>query len=165
MEKFLDGICSGDDLGIDYLLLPVTRLHQNPSIDWECVTSALFSCKEYAKDHVECPQPNSCAGVLHTENGRVCTCMVQHSVVYTPHNGILYCITGLLDELNGNSPLRRRDGTVLTYKKYYEIRYVLLSCTSLFAFEILSKKKRIRCMQSEKNIELLGCFILYPSHL
>lgn len=143
MEKFLDGICSGDDLGIDYLLLPVTRLHQNPSIDWECVTSALFSCKEYSKDHVECPQPNSCAGVLHTENGRVCTCMVQRSVVYTPHNGILYCITGLLEELNGNSPLRLRDGTMLTYKKYYEIRYVLLSCTSLFAFEILSKKKRI----------------------
>lgn len=125
MEKFLDGICLGDDLGIDYLLLPVTKLHQNPSIDWECVTSALFSCKKYSKDHVECPQPNSCVGVLHTENGRVCTCMVQSSVVYTPHNGILYCITGLLDELNGNSPLRRRDGTVLTYKKYYEIRYMV----------------------------------------
>ncbi|XP_021830082.1 endoribonuclease Dicer homolog 2-like isoform X2 [Prunus avium] len=45
---------------------------------------------------------------------------VQNSLVYTPHTGLLYCITGLLDDLNGNSLLRPRGRRARTYKTHYE---------------------------------------------
>ncbi|KAK9924032.1 hypothetical protein M0R45_032421 [Rubus argutus] len=124
LKEVFDGLCSGENIGVDYLLLPGTRVHQRPSIiDWKCVTSVLFSREEYIKEHINCSLPNGCSRIVHTINGVVCTCMIQNSLVCTPHNGSLYCITGLLDELNGNSLLRLSDGRVLTYKNYYEARH------------------------------------------
>lgn len=127
LGKVLDGLCSGGNVGIDYLLLPGTRIHQEAVIiDWRCVTSVLFASEEYSKDHVNCSTLNGCSRLVHTKQGLVCTCMIQNSLVCTPHNGTIYCITGLLSNLNGNSLLKLRDGRALTYKKYYEERYVLL---------------------------------------
>ncbi|KAK9919220.1 hypothetical protein M0R45_027830 [Rubus argutus] len=120
LKEILDGLCSGENLGLDYLLLPGSRVHQRPSmIDWQCVISVLFSREGYMNEHIDCSLPHA----VHTKNGVVCTCMIQNSLVYTPHNGSLYCITGLLNELNGNSPLQLSDGRVLTYKNYFEERY------------------------------------------
>lgn len=117
LEEVLDGLCLGGNIGVDYLLLPGTKVPQRPLIiDWKCITSVLFPCEEYSKDHVDCSLPNW----IYTKSGVVCTCMIQNSLVCTPHNGTLYCITGLLGELNGNSLLSLRDGRALTYKKYFE---------------------------------------------
>ncbi|PRQ41503.1 putative ribonuclease III post-transcriptional gene silencing PAZ-Argonaute family [Rosa chinensis] len=137
LKEALNGLCLGENLGLDYLLLPGTRVNQRPSmIDWKCVTSVLFSREEYSKEHTECSIPS----FVHTKNGLICTCMIRNSVVCTPHNGSLYCITGLLEELNGNSLLQLSDGRVLTYKKYYVARHGL---NLRFDKQLLLKGKRI----------------------
>ncbi|KAL6272752.1 hypothetical protein ACE6H2_023444 [Prunus campanulata] len=127
LGKVLERLCLGQNLGIesiDYLLLPAARMHQRPSIiDWECVTSVSFRCEENSEYHVDCSSPKNCSGVLHTKNGMVCTCRIQNSLVYTPHTGLLYCITGLLDDLNGNSLLIPRGRRARTYKTHYEEKH------------------------------------------
>ena len=110
---------------------------------------ALFSCDEYDRDHINCSLPKE----LHTKDGLLCTCMLKNSLIYTPHNDHLYCITGLLNDLNGNSLLRYRDGRIITYKKHFEERYVLPGfytswnlSVSLFILNEFSKimKKKMR---------------------
>ncbi|XP_050384255.1 endoribonuclease Dicer homolog 2 [Argentina anserina] len=137
LKEALGGLCSGGNLGFDYLLLPGIRVHQRPSIiDWQCVISVLFPDEEYRKEHIDCSLPR----VLRTKNGVLCTCMIRNSLVWTPHNGSLYCITGLLDEMNGNSLLRLSDGTVLTYKQYYETKHGINLCSDK---QLLLKGRRI----------------------
>lgn len=128
LREDLDGLELGGNFEIDYLLLPATSRDQRPLvIDWGSVTSALFSCDESYRDHINCSLPMA----LHTKDGLLCTCMLKNSLVYTPHNDYLYCITGLLNDLNGNSLLRQRGGRIITYKKYFVERYVLPGfCTS-----------------------------------
>ncbi|XP_034223529.1 endoribonuclease Dicer homolog 2-like isoform X2 [Prunus dulcis] len=127
LGKVLERLCLAQNLGIesiDYLLLPAARMHQRPSIiDWECVTSVSFQCEENSEYHVDCSPPKNCSRVLHTKNGMVCTCRIQNSLVYTPHTGLLYCITGLLDDLNGNSLLRPRGRRARSYKTHYEEKH------------------------------------------
>lgn len=143
LEEVLDGLCLGGQIGVDYLLLPGTKVPQRPLIiDWKCITSVLFPCEEYSKDHVDCSLPNW----IYTKSGVVCTCMIQNSLVCTPHNGTLYCITGLLGELNGNSLLSLRDGRALTYKKYYEERSVFfffrIPCVCMSLMNLCFKKRK-----------------------
>ncbi|XP_018499676.2 endoribonuclease Dicer homolog 2 [Pyrus x bretschneideri] len=110
---------------IDYLLLPAARIHQRASIiDLDSVMSMSSHCNEDSENCVcvDCPQPNNNSHVpLHTKNGMVCTCRIQNSVVYTPHTDRLYCITGLLDDLTGNSLMRHNKS--ITYKDYYEAKH------------------------------------------
>ncbi|KAB1227320.1 hypothetical protein CJ030_MR1G000270 [Morella rubra] len=73
-------------------------------------------------DQWNCRLPKGYAHHVQTKDGPVCTCMLHNSLVSTPHNGHVYCITGSLG-LNGNSPLRLRRGKTITYKKYYEERH------------------------------------------
>ncbi|XP_021830046.1 endoribonuclease Dicer homolog 2-like isoform X1 [Prunus avium] len=127
LEEVLERLSVGQNLeveSIDYLLLPAARMHQRPSIiDWECVMSVPFRSEENSEYHVDSSPPNNCSHVLHTKNGKVCTCRIQNSLVYTPHTGLLYCITGLLDDLNGNSLLRPRGRRARTYKTHYEEKH------------------------------------------
>ncbi|CAL2272010.1 unnamed protein product [Prunus armeniaca] len=124
LKEVLERLSLGQNLGVEsinYLLLPAARMHQKPLIiDWECVMSVPFRSEENSEYHIDCYPPNNCIGVLRTKNGMVCTCRVQNSLVYTPHTGLLYCITGLLDDLNGNSLLRPRGRRACTYKTHYE---------------------------------------------
>jgi endoribonuclease Dicer len=121
-KELLDGDYSGDDIEIDYLLLPATGKDRRPLvIDWGCISSVLFSC-EY---HLNCPLPEGYSHIVQTKDGSVCICMLWNSLVYTPHNGQVYCITGF-SGLNGNSLLKLRDGRSVTYKKYYEERCVII---------------------------------------
>ncbi|XP_068308206.1 endoribonuclease Dicer homolog 2-like [Pyrus communis] len=110
---------------IDYLLLPAARIHQRASIiDLDSVMSMSSHSNEDSENCVcvDCPQPNNNSHVpLHTKNGMVCTCRIQNSVVYTPHTDSLYCITGLLDDLTGNSLMRHNKS--ITYKAYYEAKH------------------------------------------
>lgn len=125
LKETIDGLHSCNGLISDYLLLPSTGLHQKPFvIDWYTVTSMLFSCDNGLEHHIKCFSSEGYARGVHTKNGLVCSCMLQRSLVYTPHNGHLYVITGFLDELNGNSTLQLRDGEIPTYKGYYKRRSV-----------------------------------------
>ncbi|XP_034223527.1 endoribonuclease Dicer homolog 2-like isoform X2 [Prunus dulcis] len=127
LEEILERLSVGQNLeveSIDYLLLPAARMHQRPFIiDWECVMSVPFRSEENSEYHVDSSPPNNCSRVLHTKNGMVCTCRIQNSLVYTPHTGLLYCITGLLNDLNGNSRMRPRRRRARTYKTHYEEKH------------------------------------------
>ena len=116
-----------DAIEIDYLLFPATPRNLRPAvIDWGSVTSVLFSCEKFRRDHINC-YSSKANSRIHTKSGLVCTCMIKNSLVYTPHNGHAYYITGILNDMNGNSLLKLRNKSVITYKKYYEVKYALLS--------------------------------------
>nr|GMD74464.1 endoribonuclease Dicer homolog 2-like [Ipomoea batatas] len=37
---------------------------------------------------------------MHTKNGLLFSCLLENSLVWTPHNGNLYCVVGILDDLD-----------------------------------------------------------------
>jgi endoribonuclease Dicer len=95
--------------GAVYLLLPVV----SGKIDW-CNTK--FSASEMLEDiNMDIRHNHSCKG------GPFCPCMLQNSVVYTPHNGSFYAVSGFR-YLNANSLMHRRDGSVLSYKTHFKER-------------------------------------------
>lgn len=105
---------------VAYLLLPSV----GGKVDWHCIESALFSInKAKSQDHMNCFCPNGAAKQIQTIDGPMCRCVLQNSVVYTPHNGHFYCITSILDTCNGNSSLVLKGGEGFTYKKYFMTRH------------------------------------------
>ncbi|GLT72572.1 hypothetical protein SLA2020_444960 [Shorea laevis] len=126
LKDLLDGDYPGDDIEIDYLLLPAAGKDRRPLIiEWERITPLLFSSEKYCEYHHfnNCSLPKG----VQTKHGCVCICMLRNSLVYTPHNGHVYCISGI-SGLNGNSLLKTRDGRSVTYKKYYEERHGIKLC-------------------------------------
>lgn len=120
LNEILDGFQLRDNLEIDYLLLPsIGRL-----IDWKSVASVLFPRSIGSKHHMNCSKILN-ARVVQTKSGPLCTCKIHNSLVCTPHNGQIYCITGVLGDLNANSLFTRNDGSAITYKKHYEERCIL----------------------------------------
>ncbi|CAI0437057.1 unnamed protein product [Linum tenue] len=108
---------------LDYFVLPATTSAQKASIDWTCVRSVLFSYKQAWEDHKKYPlQCNGAGVVVTTKDGPACKCMLQNSLVYTPHNRKLYSTLGISDKLSGNSFLSMCDGASVTYKEYYKFR-------------------------------------------
>lgn len=113
-----DEICLGDSPKVDYLLLPSTGVEL---ISWETVLSVLVSSREYCV-HRGISSTKGFAYDVQTKTGLVCICRLQNALVYTPHNGHVYCITGVLSELNGNSLLKLRKNEMMPYKEYYKVR-------------------------------------------
>ncbi|KAK7246158.1 hypothetical protein RIF29_41018 [Crotalaria pallida] len=112
----LDKLYLDEDLEIDYLLLPATATQNRPvSIDWLSIPS-VYPSQVTCKNH---------SPKVSTKDGKVCPCILQDSLVLTPHNGDIYITTGIM-ELNGNSPLELRDGGVTTYKDYFEQKHGIL---------------------------------------
>nr|XP_027105510.1 endoribonuclease Dicer homolog 2-like isoform X1 [Coffea arabica]XP_027105511.1 endoribonuclease Dicer homolog 2-like isoform X1 [Coffea arabica]XP_027105512.1 endoribonuclease Dicer homolog 2-like isoform X1 [Coffea arabica]XP_027105513.1 endoribonuclease Dicer homolog 2-like isoform X1 [Coffea arabica] len=99
----------------DYLLIPSTSPHENPSIDWKCVSSVLFPQGNMSDKHM-----HGCSNrvQVHTINGLICRCTLQNSLVVTPHDGFMYCTTGILDDPNS----RKRRGSI-TYKPNFAKRH------------------------------------------
>ncbi|KAM7525882.1 hypothetical protein LguiA_015784 [Lonicera macranthoides] len=98
----------------DYLLLPSTGSPQKSiSIDWKCVCSFLWD------DPMNCSSPSCNGRLVKTKNCLTCLCMLENCLVSTPHNGRVYCTTGILYDLNGNSLLKLKDGEAITYKQYF----------------------------------------------
>ena len=120
LNEILDGFELRDILEIDYLLLPST----GQLIDWKTVASVLFPRDNGSKHNMNCSTMIN-ARIVHTKSGPLCTCKIHNSLVCTPHNGQIYCITGVLGHLNANSLFTRNNGSVTTYKKHYEERCVL----------------------------------------
>ncbi|KAK8567711.1 hypothetical protein V6N12_006288 [Hibiscus sabdariffa] len=118
-EKLKDVLCdlTLGNSDIDYLLLPSNYVDQDPAIDWFSVCSVLFSYeKKVWNHHKNCNN----AGMIQTKSGQLCSCMIQNSLVSTPHDGHAYIINGFLNNLNANSLLKRSDGSEMTYQEYYE---------------------------------------------
>ncbi|KAB5538633.1 hypothetical protein DKX38_016166 [Salix brachista] len=162
LEELLKGLELGTGV-VDYFLLPATRSRSQPSIDWAPISSVLFSCNY--EDHFNCSWKEN-AHVVHTKGGPVCKCVLQNSLVCTPHNGSLYCITGVSEDLNGMSLFKQRDGVPITYKEHYAKRHSIQLC---FDQEPLLKGSRIlaaqnfliRCRkQKEKGLVFLSCLVL-----
>ncbi|KAL8233189.1 hypothetical protein R6Q57_002967 [Mikania cordata] len=104
----------------DYLLFPSMGLNKSSLvIDWASVNSVAFP---YTKEHY-CSLTSKYHRRINTMNGVVCSCYLENSLVYTPHNQRLYCTTGRLDGLNGNSLLEIKEGEAITYTNYYKIRH------------------------------------------
>lgn len=117
----------------DYLLLPTTGgSHKNPSIDWECVVGAAYYPRR-CKKHLDSSPP---ARLLRTFKDSVCTCLMENCLVITPHNDCIYCIHGIFDKLDGNSLLSLKNGQVLTYKAYYQQRFVNLIYSIILRFSV-----------------------------
>ncbi|XP_019419125.1 PREDICTED: endoribonuclease Dicer homolog 2-like isoform X2 [Lupinus angustifolius] len=155
----LDKFNLDDDLEIDYLLLPATAIQNRPTvIDWLSITSvnpSKITCEKHSPK-------------VWTKNGLVCPCILQESLVYTPHNGHVYITTSVM-ELDGNSPLELRDGGVTTYKKYYEEKHgtqlsfehqQLLNARRIFVVKNYSHGRR-----QEKDIEAGNKFVELPPEL
>ncbi|KAK3028008.1 LOW QUALITY PROTEIN: hypothetical protein RJ639_040007, partial [Escallonia herrerae] len=129
---------------LDYLLLPSTISSQKPfCIDWRSVSSVLFSCENMFNDHKYCSSRKACG--VHTNNGLVCRCMLENSLVYTPHNCNVYCIKGIFDNLDGNSLLEQKHGEVISYKASYERRHGI---TLQFERESFLNGRRISSVQN-----------------
>lgn len=127
-KGFLDELRPrGESAVFDYLLLPTTRSHQHPLIDWECVRSVEFPSSGIKK-HLECSTDRCHGRLLRTWTNSVCSCMLENCLVETPHNGNLYCISEILHAIDGNSSfgLKKR-GRFITYKEHYKQRLVNLS--------------------------------------
>ncbi|KAI3470366.1 hypothetical protein Pfo_027029 [Paulownia fortunei] len=129
----------------NYLLLPSLRSHQNISIDWKCINSVLYPKNASWHKCTDCLSNRGYGHHMHTKNGLVCCHMLENSLVCTPHNDFLYCITGTLAGFDGNTYLVLRDGESVTYKKYYEQRHGI---NLQYERETLLNGKRIFTVQN-----------------
>lgn len=105
-------------IGIVYLLLPLV----SGKVDWCSIKfSTSQVCDASNNDIRHC---HSCKQVdlLQTKDGPLCRCMLENSIVCTPHNSKFYAVNGFLD-LNSKSLLHLRDGSALTYINYFKTRY------------------------------------------
>ncbi|KAK6775177.1 hypothetical protein RDI58_026178 [Solanum bulbocastanum] len=122
----------------DYLLLPT--LGSTPEINWKCVNSLLFPSQVLGDKHMDWCSTQDHKRSVNTKTGMVCSCMLENSLVFTPHNGHIYCITGFLDHLDCYSLLRMRTGESITYTEYYKKRHGINIC---FEEESLLRGKHI----------------------
>lgn len=105
----------------DYLLLPSMGSSSEPSVDWKIVDSLIFSSVKPDNKHTTSCSMQGC-NLVHTKNGLVFSCWFENSLVCTPHNGKVYCTTGFLHNMDGNSALKMRNGGSMSYKEYYKKR-------------------------------------------
>ncbi|KAF2283119.1 hypothetical protein GH714_043443 [Hevea brasiliensis] len=168
LEEILNGLQLSNDPEIDYLLLPSMGSCQKPSIDWNSIISVLFSHENAWKYHVNSPLKD-CTRIMWTKNGQVCKCMLQNSLVYTPHNGEVYCIEGIYDHLDGRSLLKLKNGDYTSYKEYYKDKYDI---ELLFDQELLLRGRHIfplhyyfrRCRQ-HKGKDSQNAYVELPPEL
>ncbi|XP_019181100.1 PREDICTED: endoribonuclease Dicer homolog 2-like isoform X2 [Ipomoea nil] len=130
---------------IDYLLLPSSMDPSDvPKIDWNIISSVLFSYQKPEHRHSDsCSSRHGCRP-MHTKNGLLFSCLLESSLVSTPHNGNLYCIVGIFDHLDGSSSLKMGRKGSITYKEYYKEKYVELC----FETELLLNGKHIPKVQN-----------------
>uniref|UniRef100_A0A0D9VVX7 Uncharacterized protein n=1 Tax=Leersia perrieri TaxID=77586 RepID=A0A0D9VVX7_9ORYZ len=139
-------------IGVVYLLLPLV----SGKIDWcsmKFSASPLYEATNKHKRHC-----HSCKDIdlLQTKDGPFCRCILQNSIVVTPHNSRIFAVTGFLD-LNANSILRRHDGSVVTYKDHFKTRHDLtLTCENqplMAACKLVKVRNFLRKCYSKKEKE------------
>ncbi|XP_047256670.1 endoribonuclease Dicer homolog 2-like [Capsicum annuum] len=122
----------------DFLLLP--SLGTTPEINWRCVNSLLFPSQELGDKHTDFCSTQRHKRSVNTKTGVVCSCMLENSLAWTPHNGRIYCITGFLDNLDCNSLLDLRTRESITYREYFKKQHEINIC---FEEEPLLRGKHI----------------------
>lgn len=108
----------------NYLLFPALGPHHNISIDWSSINSVLYEKNASLFDHSKCSSSGDNGQRVYTKSGLVCRCVLENSLVCTPHNGFMYSTLGTLDGVRGNTYFAPRDGEHITYKEYYQMRFV-----------------------------------------
>ncbi|KAL7582994.1 endoribonuclease Dicer homolog 2-like [Lactuca sativa] len=166
-------IKNDDDVAYDYLLLPSAGPDKaRMVVEWKAVQAAMFAYEREVNERMCCLKGNEHQKV-HTKNGLVCSCFMEKSLVCTPHNGRVYCTTGRLPGLNGNSPLEITEGGVVSYKSYYKKRHgidlrheeeTLFAARQLFTVRNALQKSRHKDKEtsSSAGVELPSelCFII-----
>ncbi|KAL5217946.1 hypothetical protein ABZP36_018630 [Zizania latifolia] len=107
-------------IGVVYLLLPLVY----GKIDWCNMKFSTSPVYEATNKHMRHCHFCKDVDLLHTKDGPLCKCIIKSSIVCTPHNNRFYAVTGFLD-LNANSLLHRRDGSVVPYKTFFKARHDL----------------------------------------
>ncbi|KAL0744505.1 hypothetical protein Bca4012_086018 [Brassica carinata] len=118
----LDGLHLRDGVALDYLLVPSTHEQKASLIDWDVLRSVNLTSNKPRERHVDCSAKDASC-ILHTKDGLFCTCVLQNALVYTPHNGYVYCTRGILSHLHANSILTKRKSGDVSYMEYYEKRH------------------------------------------
>ncbi|XP_051121429.1 endoribonuclease Dicer homolog 2 isoform X2 [Andrographis paniculata] len=129
----------------DYLLLPALHLNGTVNMDWKSINAVLYPENTFWDEHTHCFSTRGHGHYVHTKDSLVCCCHLEKSLVRTPHNDYLYCVTGTLDGIDGNTNFTLEDGTRLTYKRYYEQRHGI---SLQFEGEFLLHAKRIFNVQN-----------------
>ncbi|XP_020594744.1 endoribonuclease Dicer homolog 2a-like, partial [Phalaenopsis equestris] len=91
-DKFLNAlhVCMENAFeAVVYLLIPSVL----GGIDWGCVNSPTFFVENGMQHPKRCCCKKSVAQLIQIKNSCICRCMLHHSVVYTPHNEHIYCVT------------------------------------------------------------------------
>jgi len=101
-----------------YLLLPVVA----GKIDWCSMKFSASPMLEFTNNDMRHCHSCKDTNLVQTKDGPLCRCLLKNSVVCTPHNGMLYAVSGFL-ELNANSLLHRSDGSAVSYKTHFKTRY------------------------------------------
>ncbi|KAL9165554.1 hypothetical protein ABFS82_06G177900 [Erythranthe guttata] len=144
----------------NYLLLPTIGSPHNTSIDWKCITSVTYPENSSKDEHNNCSRNGGNGPRMHTKNGSACRCMLDNSLVCTPHNGVVYCVNGSLDGFNGNTYLELKDGESITYKNYYKRthgidlqfeRQTLLNAKRIFTVHNFLQRCRISSAKESRN--------------
>ncbi|KAL9270609.1 Endoribonuclease Dicer homolog 2-like protein [Drosera capensis] len=144
MQLFGEPLTHETSSYLNYLVLPCAASPEISSdIDWTCVNLVISSSNNFMGHHMSCRAP----GVhrVHTKNGLVCSCMLVNCLVYTPHNNLVYCISGFLHGLNGCSDLMLSTGEVISYKSYYKRQHGI---NLQFMKEALLRGRRIFGVQN-----------------
>ncbi|ESQ49771.1 hypothetical protein EUTSA_v10019898mg [Eutrema salsugineum] len=122
LMEALDGLHLRDGVALDYLLVPATPENETSLINWDMIRSVNLTRHKACERHADCSAKGA-SRILHTKDGLFCTCVVENALVYTPHNGHVYCTKGVLNNLNANSVLRTRYSGDQTYVEFYEKRH------------------------------------------
>ncbi|KAG5574722.1 hypothetical protein H5410_054856 [Solanum commersonii] len=105
----------------DYLLLP--SVGTPPEINWKCVNFLLFPSQVLGDKHMDWCSTQGRKRNVNTITGVVCSCMLENSLVCTPHNGHIYCINSFLDNLDCNSLMGVRTEESITYREHFKKGY------------------------------------------
>ncbi|XP_010249398.1 PREDICTED: endoribonuclease Dicer homolog 2 isoform X2 [Nelumbo nucifera] len=153
---------------VDYILLPFSD--NTKCFDWEYV---IYDGNDWGKQMHYC-RCRSNVHWMHTINGIFCRCMLVNSLVLTPHNGHIYCITHILDDLDANSPMKcykckNEDEGVPSYMDYYRSRHgvgLLYEMESLLSGRhIFTVKNWLQRSKHRKEKEPSGATVELPSEL
>ncbi|PIN21629.1 Ribonuclease [Handroanthus impetiginosus] len=144
----------------NYIFLPALRSQESVTVDWNCITGVHYpkkvssgknSCRFSARGH---------GHYMLTKNSMVCLCMLENSLVCTPHNDMLYCIDGTLQDFDGNTLLELGEGEMVTYKQYYQQRHgiklqyerqTLLKAKRVFTVHNYLDRSRIPSSKEPRN--------------
>ncbi|RWR74360.1 endoribonuclease Dicer 2 isoform X1 [Cinnamomum micranthum f. kanehirae] len=172
LKDALDGLQQEETISrTAYLLLPSIGCNKNsPIIDWDCVRSCLFSSGVVCSGSMVMGTGTQhyCSSedirMMQTKNAAACCCMLTNSLVFTPHNGRVYCITCILEDLDGNSTMKIKGEENCTYKEYYQRRHgitlryereSLLGGKHLFTVQNwLQRRQPLQEKESNNSVEL-----------